>query len=111
MRLNFKFKKIAGVFFGGESGAFEAKEIHPRRDWNIVLGFFILAIILSIVLGFYTYGKIDGGGFFAISDGKESPVETIDRSELNKIINFYEAKSQLFQEIKAKKPEIIDPSL
>lgn len=111
MRVNFKFKNIAGKFFDGGMSSSEAKEINPRRDWNIILSFFILALFLLIAFGFYMYWKINKGWLFATVGGNEPLIETIDRSELKKIINLYEAKNQLFQEIKFKKPEVIDPSL
>ncbi len=111
MHINFKFKKIANRFFGRGVRTSEAKAINPRRDWNIILGCFVLIFILLIIFSYYIYWKIDKGGFFVTSIGNESPIETIDRSELKKIINYYETKSQLFQEIKVKKPEVIDPSL
>lgn len=111
MLKNFELKKFAEKFFGNRYGSSEAKEINPRRDWNIILVFFALTIFAMIAFGLYLYGRINIGSFFTAPGGKELPVETIDRSELKKIIGYYEAKRRLFEEIKTKKPEVIDPSL
>ena len=111
MLKNFKLKKIAGKFFGNRRKASEAKEINPRRDWNIILDFFALIVLVVIAFGSYMYWRINSGSFFITSGKNESSIETIDRSELKKIIRYYENKNQLFQEVKNKKPEVVDPSL
>lgn len=108
---NFKLKKIAGKFFGNGYKFAEAGEINPRRDWHMVLVVFVLVVFVIIAFGSYLYGKINSGSFFTTSRGSELPVETIDRSELKKIIGFYAAKNQSFQEAKTKKQEVVDPSL
>lgn len=108
---NFELKKIAGKFFGNGYKPAEAVEINPRRDWNMILAVFVLVVFAIIAFGLYLYGKINSGSFFTTSRGNELPVETIDRSELKRVIKYYEAKSQSFQELKDKKPEIIDPSV
>lgn len=108
---NFKFKKIAGKFFRNRLGSAEAKEINPRRDWNIILTFFALMVFAIIALGSYMYQRINSGSFFVTTGGNESPIETIDRSELKKITRYYESKRQLFEESKVKKSEVIDPSI
>jgi hypothetical protein len=57
------------------------------------------------------YWRINSGSFFVTSGGKEQFIETIDRAELKSVIKHYEDKNRLFQEIKNKKPAVIDPSL
>lgn len=108
---NFELKKIAGKFFGNGYRPAKAGEINPRRDWHMILAVFTLIIFSIIAFGLYLYGKINSGSFFTTSRGNELPVETIDRSELKKIIGFYAAKNQSFQEAKTKKQEVVDPSL
>lgn len=108
---NFELKKIAGKFLGNGYKPAEAREINPRRDWYMVLTAFTLIVFAIIAFGSYLYGKINSGSFFTTSRGSELPVETIDRSELKKIIGFYAAKNQSFQEAKTKKQEVVDPSL
>ena len=105
------FKKITGRFFGKEIGTTATKEINPQRDWNIILIFFAFGVLAVIAFNSYLYWRINSGSFFVVISGKELPIETIDRSELKKVIDLYEAKSQLFQEMKKEKQEVIDPSL
>ncbi|MBM2817594.1 MAG: hypothetical protein HW401_184 [Parcubacteria group bacterium] len=111
MPKNFTFKKIIGGFFGRRMRMSGAKEINSQRDWNIILISLAFIVLAVIVFNSYMYWRISSGSFIVIISGKELPIETIDRSEIKKIIDRYEAKSQLFQETKSKRPEVIDPSL
>ncbi|MEK7070358.1 MAG: hypothetical protein AAB966_00970 [Patescibacteria group bacterium] len=111
MPKNFTFKKITGRFFGKEIGTSVTKEINPQRDWNIILTFFIFGVLAVSAFNSYMYWRISSGSFFVVISKKELLIETIDRFELKKVIDRYDAKSQLFQETKSKKPEVIDPSL
>lgn len=108
---NFKINKFAGKFFKKGTRPVKIKEINPDRDWNIVLIFFTLIIFTEIAFGFYAYRNINSGSFVITSGGNESPVETIDRFKLNKIIKYYENKNRLFEEYKINKPEAVDPSI
>ncbi|MEK9182166.1 MAG: hypothetical protein AAB781_01090 [Patescibacteria group bacterium] len=108
---NFELKKIAVKFFGNGYKSAEAEEINPRRDWNIILAVFALIVFVITAFGLYLHGKINSGSFFTTSRGNELPVETINRSELKKIIGFYAAKNQSFQEARTNKQEVVDPSL
>lgn len=105
------FKKNYRNFFRRKKWQSGLKEINPRRDWNIILLFFVLTLIILIVFGSYLYRKISKGNLFVVPERNEPIAETIDRSELKKIFDYYETKSRLFEENKIKKPEVIDPSL
>ena len=106
-----ELKRITGKFFGRRRGSPKVQEINPRRDWSIVLGFFVFIALSIIAFSSYMYWRINSGSFFVTSGGKKLFVETIDRAELKNIIRHYENKDRLFQEIKNKKPQVIDPSL
>lgn len=108
---NSNFKKNIGKFFGDKRKFSGSKEINPQRDWKIILIAFTAISFTIIAFSVYAYWRINSGGFFITSDKEEFPIETIDRSELKKIIKFYEAKSQLFQKLKSEKSKVIDPSL
>lgn len=105
------FKKNIRKFFIKERGVFEPKEINPHRDWAIIVAVFVLLSIVIVFFGVYAYEKINKGGFSDKPNKKEIFIESIDRSELVKLVEFYELKEKNFQETKNKKPEIIDPSL
>lgn len=108
---NFKFKENIGKFFGKKSRAFEPEEINPRRDWKIVCAIFILLSLAVIIFNIRSYRENNKEGFFAESVKEEITIESIDRSELAKTVEFYELKEKIFQEAKNKKPEVVDPSL
>lgn len=108
---NFKFKKIFGKVFNNRSEAYKKEEVNPRRDWKIVAIIFILISFGIIVFDTYVYWIISKGGFFVSSSKEAIPIESIDRSELAKVIKFYEDREKFFQEVKSKKAEIVDPSI
>lgn len=105
------FKKNIGKFFRKKRGVFVPKEINPHRDLMVVITIFILSSIVAMLFGVYMYREINRGGFFVDTNKEEILIESIDRSELTKAVEFYELKEKIFQEVKSKKPEIIDPSL
>lgn len=111
MLKNFNLKKITEKFFRNKSKASETGEINTRRDWNILLVFFAVAVVISIAFGSYVYWKISKGSLFVASGVNESPIETINRSELKKTVDYYEEKSLSFEELKVKKPQYVDPSI
>lgn len=108
---NFKPKKIFGKFFQNRRGVYESEEINPRRDWKVAIVIFVLISFAAVIFDTYVYWRINKGGFFVSSNKETVPIESIDRSELAKVIKFYEAKEKLFEEVKNKKPDIIDPSI
>lgn len=111
MLKNFNFKKNIDKFFKNSSRPFETEEINPSRDWRIIMVFFAFLTMTLIVFGFYMYWKISKGSLFDVLNSNELPVEIIDRAELKKVADYFETKSQLFEEIKLKKPQVVDPSL
>ena len=111
MLKNFKLKNLAGSLIGGANKSFKAEEINPRRDWSVILVSFIVVFIVIVAFGANMYWRINSGSFFITSGAAEISLETIDRSELKKVIERYETKIRLFQETKNKKPEIVDPSI
>lgn len=111
MMKNLIFKKNIGRFFGKTHKFSDIEDINPQRDWKIILVAFVAISFMVIVFSSYIYWRINSGGFFMTSSREESPTETIDRSELKKVIRLYETKSQSFQKLKNEKLEIIDPSL
>lgn len=111
MLKNFKLKKFAGKFFRNGSQPAEAKEINPHRDWNIILTFFTLLVFAVMAFSLSMYLRINSGSFFITAGEVESSVETIDRAKLKKVTEYYEAKNELFQEAKTKKPNVVDLSI
>mgnify|MGYP001566676127 CR=1 FL=1 len=105
------FKKNIGKFFRRKRESFEPKEINFQRDWRVVVAIFILLSIVAVSFGVYAYREINQGDFFNNPNKEEIIIESIDRSELAKAIEFYDSKKRIFQEVKSKKPEIVDPSL
>jgi len=111
MLKNFKLKNLAGSFIGGAGKPSKAEEINPRRDWSVILVSFVVIFIVIVAFGANMYWRINSGSFFITSGAAEISLETIDRSELKKVIERYETKIRLFQETKNKKPEIVDPAI
>lgn len=111
MSKNFKLNKIIKRLLGKEQNPNGSEAVNPRRDWKIILNVFIVAVIFIIAFSSYIYWKINSSIFFIVPKKEEELIETIDRSEMMKVIGFYETKGVLFSELKSKKTQVIDPSL
>lgn len=107
----FIFKNIIGGLGVRRRGGYKREEINPARDWKISIIFFVILSIAAIAFNAYIYMKINKGGFFITSGKDEVLIESINRSELENVINFYEIKEKKFQENKSKKPDTVDPSI
>ena len=107
----FTFKNFTGSLHFRRGNGYKREEINPRRDWTIFIIIFVILSIAVIAFNAYIYMKINKGGFFITSSKDEILIESINRSDLENVINFYEIKEKKFQENKSKKPDTVDPSL
>lgn len=98
-------------FFGGKRRVSEATGINPSRDWKIILVLTIITVVAVAGFSSYLYWRISGGGFFATPIKNDLPIETIDRNELKKVIQYYKSKESQFKILKSEKPVSVDPSL
>lgn len=79
-------------------------------DWKILVLSFLLIIILLVAFSFYISFKVKEENFSFLSDSKKNE-ELLNRERLSKVITFFDSKQNRLDDLKAKKPLNIDPSL
>ncbi len=102
------FKKISALFKRRPHSLFRRD---PYKDWlRILIGAVIMFFVVALIDGFLFY-KINRGEIFIEHNKTQLKVETLDRSGLKKVNDFYDSQQTKFSEIKASPSAVIDPSL
>ncbi len=83
---------------------------HPRHDWAILIGGFIVLVILGSMFNFYLFLRINAGDIFRTKVGAIN-VETLDREAIKGMINLFEEKARHLQELKSSPIKVTDPLL
>lgn len=78
------------------------------RDWEIMLGIFLLVVIIGAI--------IDGFLFFKVNEGEAFDPNTVqagsivDRKAFTETIDFFEGRYKEYEFLKTAEPNEIDPS-
>ncbi len=80
-------------------------------DWEILLTFFLLIMIIVVSYSVHVFLGVRAGDIF--DEGSKTPPhnETIDKNNLNRIIQDFDAKAKILNSLQTQKPVFIDPSL
>jgi hypothetical protein len=81
-------------------------------DWEILLTFFLLVIIIPIYFSIHIFLGVRAGDIF--KDDYKAPVhdETIDRNVLDQVIKDFSTRAENLKKLQTeKKPVFVDPSL
>ena len=84
--------------------------LNPNLFWKIaVFGTFVL-IILAAFFGYYLFGQINKE--YALSTvGNSGQVPTVDRSHIEKVLNYFSSREEKSKEVLANPAPVVDPSL
>ncbi len=106
--MKISIQKIKSSIFGTRLGE-RSHGMNFSRDWLLGLSVFAIVLISIFVFGIYI--------LFNIDKNIETPVEiknyveTINRSELQNILDEYNIKRDIFSRLLSKKIKFVDPSL
>lgn len=89
------------------------RRIWPRsqRDWELLLAFFFLLLILAGIGGVFLFQDISRGEIFQVEQSAQNNTFAVDRDLLTKTIDFYQNKARNLEEITAHPKVLVDPSL
>ena len=85
--------------------------IDPKHDWNILLAVTLSIVILTAILAFYFYTRIDQNKLFVTTPDYSSKDVSIKNSLFQKIISDINQRKSLFDAVKQNRGAIQDPSL
>tara|TARA_Y100000310_G_scaffold208118_1_gene208641 strand:+ start:5274 stop:5609 length:336 start_codon:yes stop_codon:yes gene_type:complete len=100
-----KFKKRSQ-----KKGVIKSGQIRVRLHWNILLLIFVMLLFAVGAGGYYAYtnfvsreGKLENNG--------EDNNTTLDTKLLDEVLDDFETRQDIFEEVFLNPPNIIDPSL
>ena len=85
--------------------------VSQSDDWRIIANVLLILALTVSVLGVYMFIKIEQGDMFVVEKEARGTGNTLDQNLLNKTIEFYKSRALKFEEIKANKVEVADPSI
>ncbi len=83
--------------------------INPKRDWAVLVIFFSIAVIFSILFEAYLYREIVKGDMFVTVNRDELNLENLKIDDLKKVLAIFEAKKSAKDNYKVERS--VDPSL
>lgn len=100
---NLDFKEILGYF---SSKRDKGADINPRRDWEVIIIIFALALLLLFSFHLFFLFKINN-----LSEPEVVlPKKELNKDLLEKAIKEIEKKSANFEKLLETKPNVRDPS-
>ena len=89
----------------------QKQEVNPYRDWLILVVLFFTLSLLAVWLGFYLFIQMNNGSFFLSEDNVPLSQRTIDKRLLLQIIEDFDIKAKIHQELLETRPIVVDPTL
>lgn len=103
------YKKIK-AFFAKKRGISVDVIRDPAGDWGKIVIVFSILAIFALAVDTYFFYKVNSGEYVSENRGA-TPVEIVERSSLQKVINIYTEKHAAFEMLRRSKPAVVDPSL
>ncbi len=85
------------------------KIINPKREWMLLLAFFLILIISFVSFDFITYKKISSGEMYISINRLDLNIEVLKTDALKKLIDNFESRKAKITSLKVE--NLIDPSL
>lgn len=102
-------KKIVPEFSWAEVKFSLGGIFNPKRDWIILITFFVIFFIASLIFDGYFYNKIVSGDMYVSVSRDDLTVEELKSDDLKKVLNNFEEKKAKITNLKLEK--VIDPSI
>ena len=103
--LNNSIEHLSRLFHGERN----EYQLHPHRDWAILLLVFFVVIASVLLWSVYLFQGVSSGDLFAPTPGLIQSTHTIDRTRLDSTLQEFTKRREqasLFSE----KPALVDPS-
>ena len=84
------------------------KKTNPVFDWQIIIVAFFLAFSVTVFFGWKLDQKLDSD--VVLIKGVDKTTITINRSLMDKVVNFYKKQEELFNQDKNTYVDQADPS-
>lgn len=81
----------------------------PDIYWEILLAMVFIIVVLSFILGFFLFRKINKG-FISLVENTESQIEKISQERVKKTLEYFSLRKQKSDQILNSPSPIVDPS-
>jgi hypothetical protein len=105
------FKNIFSRFSFHKRGQYKTISEKSNHDWKIIIVSFIILAIIILAGSLYMFIGVSRGDIFLVEQKTEGVVQTINKDELANTVKFFESRKAHFEELKANRPTVGDPSL
>lgn len=98
-------------FLKKKKGNLRRGGVNPDRDWKYSFSIFLVLLISILAIAGYYLWEIKQGTFF---NGEESVLEQrslLDTEKLSRVLNMFDERAEMLDDLRVNPPEVIDPSL
>lgn len=85
--------------------------IRPGRDWKIMLAFFSLLLVFSLVYHARLWWRISQDTFVTVTSVESSTEKKINKNDINALISEMDMRASSTEMVQKRKTPFIDPSL
>jgi flagellar basal body-associated protein FliL len=86
-------------------------EITPRKDWQLLVVFFVVLAVIVAATSFYIFVHIENDEIF-LAKGEDRPaLKVFNAAKLKNIIQTLRSREEDLANLKANRPHVVDPSL
>jgi hypothetical protein len=83
----------------------------PYIDWRVIVIVSLCGVCITAAFSVYVYREINRESFFVVLPEDKGKIDTIDRDAMKNIIDYYEARKVMFEDIKKHSVQLPDPSI
>lgn len=103
MNIHFNTKKITGMFHRKLRDQFA---VDPCADWEKIVLVSLAAIIITVGVHVFMFMKISQGEFFKSEKENGNGAQTIDRTKLKEVLEYYKTKEENLKRLQASLSEV-----
>ena len=108
MAFSFSTKKFTKLIPKRHPGFYA---VNPQRDWKRIVVGFLAIVLISLAIHGYIFWKINKGEIFLANGVNEENVQTIDRTKLKQLMDYYDSREARLAGLHASTTPMRDPSL
>lgn len=99
--------KIFSGFFKKRYGTSYTRD--PIRDWqHLLVGASALVLVILVLEGYFFY-QVNTGRVYKADGPRESALPVLNRTDIERVNTFYDAKQKKIDSLKTTPPVTIDP--
>ncbi len=95
---------------GGTREVAKDLPLNPYRDWLIIFIVGIVMFSIVAIYGAYLYWNVNNGMLVVVPPVEAKPVAHFNRGYVDSVLDKFDKKKEIFEQIKTDKTQFSDPS-